>query len=96
MKCSVRTGKDDFVASLRKSLKKFYGEKVVALGGVFLVEKGSAYIHIMVIFFFLIKILIVFFFFFFYAPENRTVRPSVSPSVTNRVSAISHKLLEQI
>ena len=51
MKCSVRTGKDDFVASVRKSLKKFYGEKVVALGGVFLVEKGSAHIHIMVIFF---------------------------------------------
>ena len=42
----------------------------------------------------------------FYAPEgtsggilksNRlSVRPSVRPSVTNRVSAISHKLLKQI
>ena len=48
MKASVRTGKDDFVASLRKTLKNFYGDKVVAIGGVFLVEKGSAHLHIMV------------------------------------------------
>ena len=48
MKASARTGKDDFVSSLMKSLKSFYGEKVVALGGVFLVEKGSAHLHIMV------------------------------------------------
>ena len=48
VKASVRTGKDDFVLSLRKSLKNFYGDKVVALGGVFLIEKGSAHIHIMV------------------------------------------------
>ena len=38
----------------------------------------------------------------FYAPEGtsdgilKSHRPSVSPSVTNRVSAISHKLLKQI
>ena len=48
VKTSVRTGKDDFVLSLRKSLKDFYGDKVVGLGGVFLIEKGSAHIHIMV------------------------------------------------
>ena len=48
VKASVRTGKDDFVLSLRKSLKDFYGDKVVGLGGVFLIEKGSAHIHIMV------------------------------------------------
>ena len=41
-------------------------------------------------------------FFFFYAPEGtpggilKSNRPSVSSSVTNRVSAISHKLLKQI
>ena len=40
--------------------------------------------------------------FFFYAPEGtsggilKSHRPSVRPSVTNRVSAISHKLLKQI
>ena len=38
----------------------------------------------------------------FYAPEGtsggilKSLRPSVHPSVTNRVSAISHKLLKQI
>ena len=38
----------------------------------------------------------------FYAPEGnsggilKSHRPSVRPSVTNRVSAISHKLLKQI
>ena len=30
------------------------------------------------------------------AYENRTVRPSVRPSITNHVSAIAHKLLKQI
>ena len=40
--------------------------------------------------------------YYFYAPEGtsggilKSHRPSVRPSVTNRVSAISHKLLKQI
>ena len=42
------------------------------------------------------------FIYIFYAPEGtsggilKSNRPSVRPSVTNRVSAISHKLLKQI
>ena len=44
----------------------------------------------------------LFFMSFFYAPEGtsggilKLNRPSVRPSVTNRVSAIAHKLLNQI
>lgn len=36
------------MSSLRKTLQARYGDKPVALGGVFLVEKGKANLHIMV------------------------------------------------
>ena len=36
------------MSSLRKTLQARYGDTPVALGGVFLVEKGKANLHIMV------------------------------------------------
>lgn len=47
VKASKRHGPDDFVKSIKTSLRNHYGDKPVALGGVFLVEKGKTYIHIM-------------------------------------------------
>lgn len=56
IKASVRTGEDNFVSCMRKALREKYGETPVALGGVFLIEKGKAKLHIMVnIFWLLIK-----------------------------------------
>lgn len=42
-----RLGKENFVTILREILKAKYGEKHVALGGVFLIKSGKAKIHIM-------------------------------------------------
>ncbi|KAL4223693.1 hypothetical protein ACF0H5_017161 [Mactra antiquata] len=47
VKASKRTGDDDFMRSLKLSLRAKYGEQPVGLGGVFLVEKGKIYTHIM-------------------------------------------------
>lgn len=47
VKASQRTGEENFVSCMRKALKSYYGDKVVALGGVFLVESGRAHLHIM-------------------------------------------------
>lgn len=48
VKASCRTGEENLMSCLRKALQSRYGEKPVALGGVFLVEKGKANLHIMV------------------------------------------------
>lgn len=48
VKASCRTGEENLMSCLRKALQAKYGEKPVALGGVFLVEKGKANLHIMV------------------------------------------------
>lgn len=47
VKASCRTGEENLMSCLRKALQARYGEKPVALGGVFLVEKGKANLHIM-------------------------------------------------
>ncbi|KAH3890800.1 hypothetical protein DPMN_014888 [Dreissena polymorpha] len=47
VKASTRIGEEDFSRCLKNSLKRYYGEKPVALGGVFLIEQGKANIHIM-------------------------------------------------
>ncbi|XP_056010765.1 ester hydrolase C11orf54 homolog isoform X2 [Ostrea edulis] len=47
VKAKKRVGEENFMSSLRKTLKAHYGENPVALGGVFLVEKGKANLHIM-------------------------------------------------
>lgn len=50
VKASCRIGEENLMSCLRKALQGRYGEKPVALGGVFLVEKGKANLHIMVCF----------------------------------------------
>ncbi|KAJ8312158.1 hypothetical protein KUTeg_009531, partial [Tegillarca granosa] len=47
VKASQRIGSENFMSSIRKTLNSHYGNKPVALGGVFLVEKGKANLHIM-------------------------------------------------
>ncbi|KAL3857668.1 hypothetical protein ACJMK2_012310 [Sinanodonta woodiana] len=47
VKASQRTGEESFMSCLRKTLNSHYGNKPVGLGGVFLLEKGKAKIHIM-------------------------------------------------
>ncbi|ESO97446.1 hypothetical protein LOTGIDRAFT_214298 [Lottia gigantea] len=47
VKASKRTGPENFMSSLRKTLDSHYENKSVALGGVFLVETGKATLHIM-------------------------------------------------
>lgn len=48
------------MSSIRKTLNGYYGNKPVALGGVFLVEKGKANLHIMVKLTLVITVIIVF------------------------------------
>ncbi|KAL8591951.1 hypothetical protein ACOMHN_020429 [Nucella lapillus] len=47
IKASYRTGEDNFMSAVRKSLQTRYGDKPVGLGGVFLIESGKAKVHIM-------------------------------------------------
>ncbi|TRY57328.1 hypothetical protein DNTS_024926 [Danionella cerebrum] len=48
VKACRRTGEDSLVACMRQTMAAHYGEKSVALGGTFLLQKGKAKIHIMV------------------------------------------------
>lgn len=43
----VRTGKLDFIASIRECLEKEYPDKLVGLGGTFLLKEGQAKQHVM-------------------------------------------------
>lgn len=45
--CKKRTGPDDFIASIRKSLQNHYKEKAVGLGGTFLLKEGTVKQHVM-------------------------------------------------
>lgn len=45
--CKKRIGKDDFIASIRKTLEAHYKDKAVGLGGTFLLKEGKAKQHIM-------------------------------------------------
>ncbi|KAI2664328.1 hypothetical protein H4Q32_002505 [Labeo rohita] len=47
VKASIRTGEESLVSSMRKTMEEHYGEKSVALGGTFVLQKGKAKIHIM-------------------------------------------------
>ncbi|KAI4884442.1 hypothetical protein NFI96_032110 [Prochilodus magdalenae] len=47
VKASKRTGEDSLVSCMRKTMKEHYGDKTLALGGTFIVQKGKARIHIM-------------------------------------------------
>ena len=43
----TRIGKENFTAAIQKILKAEYGERTVSLGGVFLIRKGKAKLHVM-------------------------------------------------
>ena len=49
MKAANRTGDKDIINCMRTSLSARYGEKLMGLGGVLLLEKGKANIHIVVL-----------------------------------------------
>ncbi|XP_062526757.1 ester hydrolase C11orf54 homolog isoform X2 [Bombyx mori] len=42
-----RTGKSNFITSIRETLKTHYGDKVVGLGGAFVLRAGRGYFHVM-------------------------------------------------
>ncbi|KAL8562084.1 hypothetical protein ACOMHN_031855 [Nucella lapillus] len=47
IKASKRTGEENLMSAVRKSLQSQYGPNPVGVGGVFLIEKGKANLHIM-------------------------------------------------
>ena len=49
MKAANRTGDKDIILCMRKSLSAKYGDKLLGVGGVMLLEKGKAKIHVMVL-----------------------------------------------
>ncbi|KAJ2952415.1 hypothetical protein O0L34_g6721 [Tuta absoluta] len=42
-----RIGDDNFITAIRETLKKHYGDKVVGLGGMFVVREGKVRFHVM-------------------------------------------------
>jgi Domain of Unknown Function (DUF1907) len=44
---STRTGKLNFTDAIRAAVKTHYGSRIVSIGGVFLIKKGKANIHVM-------------------------------------------------
>lgn len=44
---STRTGKLNFTDAIRAAIKAHYGSRIVSIGGVFLIKKGKANIHVM-------------------------------------------------
>ncbi|KAG9464735.1 hypothetical protein GDO78_019462 [Eleutherodactylus coqui] len=47
VKVKRRTGNDNFVSCMRKSLKEHYVDKSVGLGGTFIIQEGKAKLHVM-------------------------------------------------
>lgn len=45
--CKIRTGPENFISCIRNSLAKHYGDKIVGLGGAFLLKEGKAKQHVM-------------------------------------------------
>lgn len=50
IKAKCRTGEENFVSCMRKALGGCYGDKPVGLGGLFVITKGTAKLHVMVSF----------------------------------------------
>ena len=48
IKAKSRSGPENFITCLRKQLAGHYGDKPVAMGGMFLIAQGKAKLHIMV------------------------------------------------
>ncbi|XP_050324997.1 ester hydrolase C11orf54 homolog [Bactrocera neohumeralis] len=47
VKCSKRTGEQNFVECVRKGLEAHYKDKCVGMGGIFVLKKGAAHQHVM-------------------------------------------------
>ncbi|XP_069083023.1 ester hydrolase C11orf54 homolog isoform X1 [Pleurodeles waltl] len=47
VKANTRTGEDNFVSCMRKALAEQYGDKIVGIGGTFVIQQGKANIHVM-------------------------------------------------
>ncbi|XP_025088860.1 ester hydrolase C11orf54 homolog [Pomacea canaliculata] len=47
IKARKRTGDENFMSATRQALQQQYGPQPVALGGVFVIEKGKANLHVM-------------------------------------------------
>ncbi|KAJ7320081.1 hypothetical protein JRQ81_019592 [Phrynocephalus forsythii] len=47
VRANRRTGEQNFITCIRKTLEKHYGDKSVGMGGTFVIQKGKAKIHIM-------------------------------------------------
>jgi len=43
----VRTGKLNFTETIQKALKAEYGERAISIGGVFVIRRGKANLHVM-------------------------------------------------
>jgi hypothetical protein len=43
----IRTGKLDFISTIQDALKSNYGDRPVSMGGVFVIKKGKAMLHVM-------------------------------------------------
>ena len=48
VRASMRTGENNFVTCMRQSLAAHFGTRPVAMGGVFVITKGEAKLHVMV------------------------------------------------
>jgi hypothetical protein len=47
IEAKVRTGKLNFTEAIRKALKAEFGERIISMGGVFVIKKGKANLHVM-------------------------------------------------
>lgn len=47
IEAKVRTGKPNFIESIQNTLKSRFGERVISMGGVFVIRKGKANLHVM-------------------------------------------------
>lgn len=50
VKAKKRTGENNYMSCIRDTLSERYKDEPVALGGAFLVERGKAKLHIMVLY----------------------------------------------
>ena len=47
IEAKVRTGKLNFTESIQNSLKDHFGERIISMGGVFVIREGTANLHVM-------------------------------------------------
>ncbi|CAI5452201.1 unnamed protein product [Caenorhabditis angaria] len=47
IKAAIRKGQKNFTIAIRDAIQNHFGEKVISLAGIFIIEKGSAKLHVM-------------------------------------------------